>query len=72
VAASYAIDSGAWVSIYPIDKLFDSTSERFRFDVPELAPGLHVLVVRATDAAGHTASADVVFAAGEQAVKAAK
>lgn len=61
VAASYSLDSGRWVNVFPQDRLFDTPHERFKFDVEGLKPGLHVLVIRSTDAAGHTSSADVVF-----------
>jgi len=60
-SASYSLDSGAWVNVFPQDRLFDAATERFRFDVTGLTPGVHVLVFRSTDAAGHTTSADVVF-----------
>jgi sugar lactone lactonase YvrE len=61
VSAAYSLDSEKWVNIYPADRLFDSTSERFQLELEKLSHGTHVLVVRATDAAGHTRSDDVVF-----------
>jgi hypothetical protein len=61
VSAAYSLDSDNWVNLFPADGLFDSTSERFRFDLSKLAPGTHVLVVRVTDASGQTSSDDVVF-----------
>lgn len=73
VGASYSIDSGAWTNIFPEDRLFDAPVEQFRFTVTDLKPGTHVLVVRATDAAGYVGSADLVFevASGNETVQAA-
>lgn len=61
VSAGYSLDSNDWANIFPEDRLFDAPREKFRFVVSPVAPGTHVIVVRATDAAGHTGSADVVF-----------
>ena len=61
VAASYSIDSGDWINLFPQDRLFDSLTEKFRFSPTSLSPGLHVLMFKATDAAGYTSSVDTVF-----------
>lgn len=61
VKASYALDGGEWVPIFPIDGLFDSREETLEIRLPRLEPGAHVLMVRTTDAAGNTASSDAVL-----------
>lgn len=61
VTAQYSLDSGPWTNLYSEDGLFDASREEFRLTLPELAAGSHVLVVRATDAAGHTGSADLTL-----------
>jgi len=58
--AAYSVDSGSWQPIFPIDLLFDSKRETLRFTPNELSEGAHVIVVRVTDAAGNTATADLV------------
>ncbi|MBI3462358.1 MAG: hypothetical protein HY000_04765, partial [Planctomycetes bacterium] len=63
VSAGYSLDSNDWANVFPEDRLFDTPSEQFRFAVSPVPSGTHVIVVRATDAAGHTGSADVVFEA---------
>lgn len=59
--AAYAVDGGEWVSIFPDDGLFDTTSETITLSLPELKAGTHVLVVRATDAAGNTGTGDALL-----------
>ncbi|MEK6239148.1 MAG: hypothetical protein N2C14_30900 [Planctomycetales bacterium] len=70
--AAYSLDGGDWVNVFPEDGLFDAAKETFRAEVPNLTPGLHVLVLRATDAAGHSASADLVLEIPARKRKAAK
>lgn len=65
VSAQYSLDSGAWTNLYSEDGLFDSPRETFLIGLPELSIGSHVLVVRVTDAAGHTGSADLTLDIGE-------
>jgi hypothetical protein len=51
----YAVDSGDdWNLSLPNDLIYDSTSESVVVKIPDLAPGRHVLTVRATDAQGNT------------------
>lgn len=61
VKAEYAVDGGPWSSIFPEDGLFDSTSEKASLNLPDLKPGVHLLMVRATDAAGNVGSADALL-----------
>ncbi len=60
-AASFAVNGKKWVNIFPVDGLFDSHSETFKFTTESLKPGTYVLVLRVRDAAGNTGSGDVVF-----------
>ncbi len=60
-SATYALDGGKWVNVYPLDGLFDSRDEKFKFASEALTPGAHVMVLRVRDAAGNTGSADVIF-----------
>jgi hypothetical protein len=61
VGASYSIDSAPWTKLFPIDSLFDSKTESFRFAPPDLRPGAHVIAVRVVDAAGNVGTGDLVF-----------
>jgi hypothetical protein len=49
------------VPVFPADGLFDTRSETIAIDLPDLAPGHHVLMVRATDAAGNLGTGDAVL-----------
>ncbi len=61
VEASYTVDGKRWTNLFPVDGLFDSKSERFRFQTDALRPGAHVVLVRVRDAAGNLGSGDAVF-----------
>ena len=61
VKAEYAVDGGAWSSLFPADGLFDATSETVELKLPDLKPGVHLLVIRATDAAGNVGSGDALL-----------
>ena len=61
VKAAYALDGGEWVPVFPDDGLFDTQSETLTIKVPDLKPGTHILVVRATDAAGNVGTEDAVL-----------
>ena len=60
----WSADGGDWHLFYPEDQLLDEAEERFEVDLSELAAGSHVLAVRATDAAGNTAVAEIEGATG--------
>ena len=61
VKAEYALDGGAWTPLFPDDGLFDTLRERINVALPELKPGAHLLMVRATDAAGNVGSGDALI-----------
>jgi hypothetical protein len=61
VKAAYAVDGGEWVAAFPTDDLFDTTNETITINLPDLKSGMHVLMVRATDAAGNVGSGDAVL-----------
>jgi hypothetical protein len=63
VKSEYALDGGEWVAVFPEDRLFDTTRETITIALPDLKPGLHVLTVRATDAAGNVGSGDALLQA---------
>ncbi len=60
-SASFAVNGRRWEGVFPADGLFDARSESFKFRTGELKPGAYVLVLKVTDAAGNTGSADVLF-----------
>lgn len=54
-----AIDGGEFQDVFPVDHLLDTAVERFEVELEELAPGPHVVAVRATDASGNSVTAEV-------------
>lgn len=61
VKASYALDGGDWVSVFPDDGLFDTARETITISLPTLKQGTHILTLRATDAAGNVGAGDAVL-----------
>jgi hypothetical protein len=61
VKADYALDGGHWVPIFPDDGLFDTPTEKITLSLPDLKPGVHLLMVRATDSAGNLGSGDALI-----------
>ena len=58
----YSIDGENWRLVGPLDGIFDSPGEAFRFKLPADVPrGDHVLAVRAFDEAGNVGVAQVKF-----------
>ncbi|UJR82557.1 hypothetical protein [Sandaracinus amylolyticus] len=55
----YAVDGGEWLVFFPADDLLDTRDERFELDLSSLAPGSHIVAVRATDAGGNVGSAEI-------------
>jgi hypothetical protein len=65
VKADYALDGGNWVPIFPDDGLFDSLRETITLSLPDLKAGSHLLMIRATDAAGNVGSGDLLLQGGK-------
>ena len=63
VKAAYALDGGEWVAVFPDDGLFDAPGETITIRLPDLKPGTHVLMVRASDAAGNVGTGDALIEA---------
>ncbi len=66
VGAEFAVDGGDWEPLFPDDGLFDSRREEATIPIEELEAGTHVLMVRATDAAGNVGAGDLVWTIGDQ------
>jgi hypothetical protein len=60
-SASFAVNGKKWINVFPVNGLFDSKTETFRFKTESPRPGTHVLVLKVRDAAGNIGSGDVVF-----------
>jgi hypothetical protein len=56
----YSLDAGQWVQMEPTSGIMDSHREQFLLRLNDLAPGEHVLVVRATDANNNVGLAKVL------------
>jgi len=59
--AAFAVDGGDWTPVFAKDGLFDTPVEGVDIPLPDLKPGTHVLVVRATDAAGNVGTGDALI-----------
>ena len=59
--AEYAVDGGPWTPIFPDDGIFDSPREQINLSLPDLAGGTHILMVKATDAAGNIGTGDLLL-----------
>ena len=57
----YSVDAGPWTPLEASDGVIDSQHERFVVRLEHLAPGEHVLVVRALDSANNAGMAKVVL-----------
>ena len=57
----YSLDANSWVPMDAADGVIDSLREKFELDLTGLAPGEHLLVIRAADSAGNTGTAKVVL-----------
>jgi hypothetical protein len=57
----YSLDAQSWVPVEASDGVIDSLRERFAIDLSGLAPGEHLLVIRAADSANNTGVSKVVM-----------
>jgi hypothetical protein len=57
----YSLDAGDWVPMESMDGVIDSPHEKFSLDLPSLAAGEHLLVIRVADSANNTATARVIL-----------
>ena len=57
----YSLDAGTWVPVESADGVIDSMREKFSLDLTALAPGEHLLVIRAADSANNTGLAKVIL-----------
>ncbi len=61
VKSDYSVDGGSWTPIFPDDGLFDTRAEKITLAIPDLKPGTHLLMVRATDSAGNVGTGDALI-----------
>ena len=59
--SEYTVDAVAWIPLAAADGVIDSPRERFTVRLENVAPGEHVVVVRAADSAGNVGLAKVVL-----------
>ena len=57
----YSIDSGDWQTVFPEDKIFDSTEETFLIIIPYISSDEHTIVINALDYEGNIGSSRIVF-----------
>jgi hypothetical protein len=57
----YSLDAASWVPVAAADGVIDSLREKFVLDLTELAPGEHLLVIRAADSANNTGVTKVIL-----------
>jgi outer membrane protein assembly factor BamB len=61
----YSVDGNEWRPAAPTDGILDQRAESFSLKLPTLAPGPHVVTVRAFDAADNVGSARVIVQIGK-------
>ena len=57
----YSLDAAGWVPVEAADGVIDSLREKFALDLTGLAPGEHLIVIRAADSANNTGVAKVIL-----------
>jgi hypothetical protein len=57
----YSLDAASWVPVAAADGVIDSLREKFVLDLTGLAPGEHLLVIRAADSANNTGTTKVIL-----------
>jgi hypothetical protein len=57
-SVEYAVNSGTWNVVFPVDGIADSTEERFEFHLEGYDDGgVYTLVIKLTDGLENTATA---------------
>ncbi len=56
----FSVDAGPWQPVEAADGITDSPREQFHIRIDSLAPGEHLIVIRAYDSAGNAGLAKVV------------
>ena len=59
--ASYSLDGGDWLTIFPVGQLTDAPKEDYRWDLSPLAAGEHTVAVQVTDRFANVAAAKATF-----------
>jgi outer membrane protein assembly factor BamB len=63
---AYSVDGGKWVTFFPADNIFDSTTETFSVRLPTtLTPGQHTVAVRTEDEDDNVGVAQITFRVGK-------
>jgi hypothetical protein len=57
----YSLDAASWVPVAAADGVIDSLREKFVLEITGLAPGEHLLVIRAADSANNTGTSKVIL-----------
>jgi hypothetical protein len=57
----YSLDAASWVPVAAADGVIDSLREKFVLDLTGLAPGEHLLTIRAADSANNTGVTKVIL-----------
>ena len=60
-AAEVSVDGSPWKAVAADDGIIDSRSETFTIGLPQLSPGEHEVLLRATDIAGNTGTGRAVL-----------
>ncbi len=64
--AEYSVDAGDWMAIFPEDHVTDSREEKYSINLPDLTPGAHVLVFKATDTFENVGVGKILFSVPEE------
>jgi hypothetical protein len=59
--ASYSLDAGDWMTLFPVGQLTDAPKEDYRWDLNTLAAGEHTIAVQVTDRFGNVTAAKATF-----------
>jgi hypothetical protein len=57
----YSLDASSWVPVEASDGVIDSLREKFTLELTGIAPGEHLLVIRAADSANNTGLAKTIL-----------